>query len=659
MKTVRKQHTHFWNMTLLFLLVSAAFGQAVLHGFVWDDHGLIVHNEYIKTVSSWSSLFINSFWQLGKNVEDQTRSFYRPIISLSYAAEYMLWGLNPRGYHLVNIIAHCICAWIVYALGITLFNDRAKALLAAGVFAILPIHVENVTWISGRTDVFCALFYLLAFTSYIRCSSKQSSGSIWFALFIVGYTLSLLSKEMALSFPILLVAYYLICQRKKIEWADFRPVLLLTILITIGYLYMRGDILGKISGAPQFGTTGERIASIPMVFVRYIALLTGLETIDPHHNTGLITNIVTFSYVFYVLISIAFVALTLIMCCKGMNRSAFFTVWIPLTLLPVFNFGTFGDIIYADRFLYIPSIGYAYILIIAATSTYSFLIQAPKKKLWKTVSYGVLVGYASIQIILANIHARYWSDDISLFSHATYTSPDSAYIHYNLGFSYARKGQHHSAVKSYAKAIELFPNYGRAYTNMGFSLKELGDYKKALAYLMTAIDLNNHSVLLYNNLGDTYRGLGLVDRAIPCYRLSLAIQANNASYNNLGECFLSLGDIEAAKKEFYAALEMKPTPQVYNNLGLCFLKKKLYEKSIDYLNMALTVSSESLNPAQELVIHANLARSWQGRGNSSQAANHAKRAITLLNEKTPSHLSPEILQLLNQLVVENSNGSAS
>lgn len=141
---------------------------ALRGGFVWDDMVLIVDNEGIRKWGCFWEDFTRDFFDTTDDIIDFKYGYYRPIISLSYMADYVLWGLNPWGFHLSNIIFHTICGILVYLIFNLLFDNRYTSLAASLLFVCHPIHTESVTWISGRTDVVAAIFFLSAFYFYQR-----------------------------------------------------------------------------------------------------------------------------------------------------------------------------------------------------------------------------------------------------------------------------------------------------------------------------------------------------------------------------------------------------------------------------------------------------------------------------------------------------------
>lgn len=622
-------YRHVFNVLVIVLCIFAAYGKSLNHNFVWDDYGLIVNNEQVKSLSPWYQVFYRSFWQLGENIADPSRSFYRPLITISYKTDYALWGLDPRGFHLTNILAHCICACVVYMLGILLLKSPTLALMGSIVWAIHPSHVENVCWVSGRTDIFCGVFFFLAFSFFRLWTENPRYQSRYLVVTAVCYLLALLSKEMALTLPLVILSWLLI-ERKSYPWRDLFFLFILLAIITVGYLMIRVHFLGKIAGPPVFGSQWERLASIPMVFCKYLGVLLALIPVDPHHSETFVSSVWSFQFFLFLCVSVGYLA-GIWWCFR--NRKifiGFLLSWIPVTLLPVFYLGSFGDILYADRFLYIPCFGFVFgILAMAAQSAWKKVSQWRGVKIICGVLYGVLV---ATLLFITRENTSYWATNVSLFSRAAQTSPRSAYVYFNLGSSLAERKAYQDACSAYAKAVTLLPGYAEAYVNMGACLNQLGRYEDAVACFQEVMKLDVVSHILYSNLGDSYRKLGNLSRAQDFYRTSLALRSTGRVHNNLGECLLAAGSLDLAYKHLIRALKLSPSSGVYNNLGLFYLEKGQPGKALEYLNKAMSFPARRLPPDLEIAIHYNLAQAFHMTGDSFAASFHAGAALDLIPE---------------------------
>lgn len=661
-----RTYAHYINATFLLLIVLAAFGASAGHEFVWDDRALIVNSDISREARSPASIFSRSFWSVSEYAEDVTRSFYRPLITLSYMLDFSVWGMNSAGFHVTNIVLHYLVAMLVYLVALTLLGTPFRSLLATILFAVHPTHVENVCWISGRTDIICAIFYLVALHLFTRWSASSSGSSLLAGGVAFAYVLALLAKETAITFPLVALLYFVARPRREVPWRSLTFPMLLLVMVTGLYLILRLVILDKITGPPLFGETWQRLATIPVVFGKYLALLMTLLPTDPHHADPLVTTIFGMSFLLPALIAVVYLVLLGVLFVNFRERLFFPFAVIPAILLPVFRLATFGDILYADRFLYIPSFGFAVGLVALCVEIAERSPRLPR--FVKPAVLAVFVFFAATMLLGCLENSRHWKSNLTLFSHAVKTSPRSAYIHFNLANSLHSAGKLSQACQEYDRAIHLAADYPEAFYNMGVALKESGMYEHAITYLGRAIELYDERLkgraiplLMPGNIvdptlvnrkriespairqayvqnqcmalmqiADVYRRMKILSEAIKAYQIVVTIVPSSEAYNNLGECMLNAGNPDMAYKYFLEALRIKPTPLVYNNLGMICVRLAKYDKAIEYLNKALSYPLSEVGPGIEAAAHYNLAHALKNTKGLDAAAVHARTAISLI-----------------------------
>ena len=610
---------------LLTLLVVGVFAPALTHDFAWDDHGLIVQNPDIRVTTHWSTPFLRSFWQTGANAEDPTRSFYRPLVSLSYMIDYALWGLAPRGYHATNLLLHAIVATLVFLLGRRWLGCRTTALLAAALFAVHPSHVENVVWISGRTDMVCALFYLAALLAVPPPDARRAR-FVWQCIALCTlYMLALLGKEMALSLPIILLAYVTLVPEYRARWRRFVPIVTGSLAVTGVYLLVRITVLGRVVGPSLFGSATDRLLAIPAVLARYLGLLVHVVSITPHHADTLDQLTRRPALITGLLILAAYAALLTCSRPRRHGHQAFLLAWPLIVLLPVLKFGTFGDVLYADRFLYLPSIGF--IMAGICVWQHSHMIQAitPLRRL---LGPGLVLLFAAVSITLTVLHTGYWANNRRLFEQAAVMSPRSAYIQYNLANSRTADGAHELALQAYLRAVQQEPGYTKAFANMGIVLGRTERHMDAITCLRKALTLGDNSAVTYTSLGNAYRALGDLAQARKAYQNSLALTETAAARNNLGECLLAEKKPHEAYRQFCRAWQTESTPRIRSNLALALIEQGHADKAIPHLFTALQALDRGASD-DAFAINYNLARALDMEHRAAEAHRYARRASDL------------------------------
>ncbi len=597
---VRRQ-VHALAVAGLLIAVAVAYGPTLEYGFVWDDHVLIEHNEKVREAAHWESFFLESFWRIGEHSDDPSRSFYRPLVSFSYAVDYAAWGLNPAGYHLTNILLHLACCLLVYLLGLRLGLRPALALLAGLLFALHPSHVENVAWISGRTDVICGLFYFLAFYAFLAWQDRPARRDLPLLVLLL-FALACLSKEMAITLPILIAVYGV----AVVPRGRRRPAVALVlglVLIAVAYLGLRFLVLGRLTGPSWYGDSVLKAWSVVMVSAKYLALLANVVLPDPHHAEGLVRSAwqpLNFLY----LAADAGVAALVVACFRhGWRQVAFWLAWTGLTLLPVLNLGTFGDILYADRFLYIPSLGLALGLPLLGAAILREL--GPRYRLLKPALVASAVMYGLALFLTLAVTRGWWRDDVTLFGRAARTSPQSSYIWFNYGLGLANVGLHAEALQAYGQAMCLQPKDSRTYIYVGYSLEQLGRYREALTALNRAQALGAGNALFYSMLARMYIRAGRWTDARDAYLKSLEIKSSALTLAKLGESLMMAGSDDLAIRQYAAALAIKPAASAYHNLGILWLRRENYRAAMVCFNRALYMS-DHLTPVQQAI----LVRNW-------------------------------------------------
>lgn len=645
MSTFYGRFCHHINIAVILLAVWISYGTCLEFNFVWDDFGLIVYNEQVQSEKSWPNFFTQDFWTIGENVKDTGRSFYRPLISLSYGIDYKMWGMNPFGFHLTNMVAHSLSAVIVYMLGILLLKIPLPVATGTLLWAIHPTHVENVCWISGRTDVLCAVFLLLAFLMFEWWVQRGRLELLLPFMVLLCYSAALSCKEAAVMFPVLCAADLFFLDGGLKALKKRRTYLLLLCLVTILYLFVRSVILGSAIGGAAYGTVWQKLISIPFVLAQYIGLLFTLVPIDVHHNEKLLESIFSVRFLVSMLVCIFVLAGLIMLWRHGRRKELFLASWFFVLLAPVLHLGSFGDVIYADRFLYIPSIGFFMlfsVLVRDAMPSFRYVT-----KLFGKILAIIAVLYATLLIGYSRYTSGCWKDGTLLFYRAAKTSPDSAYVHFNLGQSLMHQSAYYRAYESYKKALALQSGYGEAHLNAGAALNKVGAYEKAFKHLKYAERLGVNPDITYATMGDSWVGLGNYKKAEAHYVMSLIVKESSRAHNNLGFCFLKQGKLDKAEAHFARGVELGPVPHSYNNLAKLAIERGDGGKAITHLEQAMAFNAREIPSDLLTDIYYNMARAQAMAGNKPSGHEYAELALQLISEgKGPAGLRDELIQLV-------------
>lgn len=612
------------QILLLCGMIWAAFGNSLGHDFVWDDYDLMINNEQIRDLSKLENFFGNSFWSVTENPDSPNRSFYRPLTMLSYAVDYRFHGLNPQGFHWTNLLLHLFCTVIVYFLGIALFRNQAVAFIATAIWTVHPTHVENVSWISGRGDILAGIFFFLSVYLFVKWLRRMDRP--WGLMFAAAacYVPALLSKEMAITLPAVFLMACFLPENLKNGFNRVSAMLIVLILITLAWLQVRYLVLGGLAAENSGINIRDVVLSLPMVFSRYAGLVLGLVPIDPHHSETVNRSVWSLEFLRNLIVVAGYMAALVLAWLRRRKTLCFCLLWFPVTLGPVFMLGQFGDILYADRFLYIPSIG-----LIWACVGFIHGFIAVRGRIVKAAAAGLLCLYLLMNIFYSRTASAYWKDNVTLFSKAVQTSPDSGYIQFSLAKSLADVEAFESALSAYEKAIKLVPGFGEAYSNKAYVLNQLGRNAEALAACQKAIVLGrmHHTTLVH--MGDAFMGLGEMRSAENLYRASLEQQNSAIGQYRLSICLIRQGKYDAAKTHLMKAIEKKDSPWVQVAFAELFLKKGDVDDAVLYAEQALNRLKTDLPSNIKLEIHCILAQAFFEKKVFDKARHHLKTASRL------------------------------
>lgn len=503
---------------LVSLLGIGLYANTFVNSFVWDDELLIIRNEYIKDWSHFPEIFkINLFHSISRK-----GNYYRPLQSLSLLLDYSLWELRPFGYHLTNALLHISNTVIIYFLIGMISRNRRISLLTALLFLVHPIHTQAVTYISGRADPLVAFFFLLAFYLYVKSAALKKLvlylGSLLFFL------LALLSKEVALIFPLTLLLYdssfpeplgSKACGPPWRKWgrAAFRYLPFLVILGT--YLFSRLFLLEPLLRPAAAGGSSlySRLLTLPKVIISYLRLLLLPFNLHMERRVALASSPFE-AQVYLPLILLVLIGIVALRMYKR-SRVAFFSLtWFFLTLVPVANVFPLNAMM-AEHWLYLPSLG----LFLFVSLGIARALETGKKKQIVVLIVLILTFYSFLTVR----RNRDWRDGLTLYQNTLKYSPQSGRVHNNLGNIYLRKGDYGRALEEYKRAVELKPDLAEGYFNLGEVYSRKEEYDRAVAQYKTAIELNPDLIGAYYGLGMAYRGKGELDKAIKEWEKTLAV----------------------------------------------------------------------------------------------------------------------------------------
>lgn len=546
---------------LLLAVVAAVYANAFRNEFLFDDIETIVELQTPGGSGPFGPLLTLL----------SGRGAYRPIRTASYALDYAVSGLEPWGYHLVNVTLHAGSTILVFLIAGGLFERRLAALLAALLFAVHPIQTDAVTYLSGRRDVLSGLFVLAGFYAFLRYRGTGRTALL--ALAVLLYPLAFLSKESGIVPPLLWVAYdvYRRLQDRHLQGgapAGLRAIgtgaraalregcrLYLSLGVLAGgfaayvLLFARGTWQRSYHG----GSLGMTALTMSRVILHYISLLVFPVTLnaDYSYNAFPVTTSWADPKALAALAVLAGLAYGWLILVARRPVAAFGGAWFALALLPVSQIVPHHEMM-AEHYLYIPSVGFC-LLIVGLLDP----VLADRRSV--RVAYGAAACVLALLALRTVMRNTDWRDELTLWRTTVQTAPQSARARNNLGAAYLRRGEPTLAQAELEAAIRIKPEFSVAQGNLGKLYLDRGDLDAARATLETALALKPDESIPRLWLGAALLRDGREAEAETQFRTALR-DRRSAPYarNNLGVLAARRGRLEEAADAFREALRLMP-----------------------------------------------------------------------------------------------------
>lgn len=504
-----------------FLVYSNIFSNV----FLWDDRILIHNNQNLHDPSK-HILFIRDFWAV--DPINTGSPYFRPLVSLLYIADFHIWGEeDPFGYHLTNILVHIIATVGVFYLVREIFGSSRFAFLSSLFFGIHPIHTESVTWIAGRTDLLMGAFFFWAMYFYAKFRNTDLKKYLYWSLTL--FTFSILSKEVAVTFPLVIV-FYDWCRQKnwKVIFAQWKTYALFFAVIP-AYTLLRiwalqgGNYVFTKSILREFlmGNFFEPIMKFVYSVLYYAYLSFWPFTLKARHvmpESYPLLSAHTLTAIVFVVLSI----FVLIYLYRNHRTGFFFAGFFVLNVLLVANLFTIKDS-FAERFAYLASLS-ACIAIPCILEWFDEKIKVKSFFVTLCLLFLVLFGASTLE---RNTH---WKNPLSLWQQEVKVNPFSSNAHMLLGVAWLNVNQTQQAIHEFSIAISLNPNEYEAYMNRAGILLYLGEVEAAHADFREMFRINPHDHKSPFGVGHTLALMGKFSDAIPFLERAYVMKPQNEFY---------------------------------------------------------------------------------------------------------------------------------
>jgi tetratricopeptide (TPR) repeat protein len=600
---------HKIGIAALLVITFLVFSPALSFDFVnWDDNVNITENPYVEDLT---------FDNIKKIFSTHVIGNYNPLSILTFAIETELVGMdNPWFYHLNNILLHLLCVFLVFRFGMWMRLNFWGSLLLAALFALHPLRVESVTWVTERKDVLYGAFFLAALNRYVRSVRNRKPDHVWISVFFI---LSLLSKIQAVTLPLTMIAvdYYL---HKEWKWSFiwkkwwYFLLSLITGLVGIYFLGQQGSI-----------NADERFTFIERLLIGTYSLGVYLvKSVVPYQMSPLYPYLSPFPWHMYLGIpaSLAFLGALYYFFRKQQKPVVFGLVFFLFNIFFLLQFLGAGQGFQADRFTYIAYIGLFFIP--------AFYFQRWQNADLRYRNYipwavGVLV---AIYAFISYRQNYVWKNSEALWTHVIGEFPKTPVPYGNRGNWYRDQGRNQEAIQDYNSALELEPDRHSAYNSRGKLFFDQGNYDQALNDYNKAIEITQTEGEYYVNRGAALAYMKRYDEAISDFEKGLELKPNHAvGYLNRFIILNNLQRYEEALADATKYLLLRPGhADMYYERAIVNRRLNKLEDSRRDIQQAI-----SINPNKGLY-YLERSRLEYTQGNKAKALDDALRARQLGKE---------------------------
>jgi tetratricopeptide (TPR) repeat protein len=560
---------------------------------------------------------------------------WHPLTWLSHMLDCQLFGLQPGRHHVVNLLFHLANTLLLFFWLQRLTGALLPSFLAAGLFAVHPLHVESVAWVAERKDVLSTFFWLLTLWAYLGYVERP--GGQRYLWVVLCFALGLMAKPMLVTLPLvlLLLDYWPLgrlalpggqpaapptvsnrepLSLKRLAW-EKAPLLGLSVascLVTF-YAQRAGGAMETLEAIPL----GARLANAAVSYVVYLG-----KALWPAHLVVFYQHPRTILPWWQIGGALLILGLLSALAVWQARRRPYLLVgwlWYLGTLVPVIGLVQVGGQAMADRYTYVPLIG---IFIGAAWGLADLAAR------WRLPSWFYPLATGAVLSVLTLCTAnqvRHWHDSITLFEHALTVSADIPMVHNNLGNALFLSGRQEEALTHYQEALRLQPAYPEAHNNLGVALAHLGHPDQAIQHYVEALRLWPAYPTAHYNLGDILYKLGRYGEAANQYRIAWKLRPGySQAVFNLGNVLFIQGKVADAIFFYREALRLQPGyAEAHNNLGVALVTLGHPEQALQHYGEALR-----LRPAY-VDAHYNLGRALLLTGRVDEAVGQFKQVLAL------------------------------
>ena len=647
----------FLISSFLTLMTLAVYWQVINSDFInLDDPSLVYNNPYVKKGVTWEGLR----WASSADLDSDSphSDFWIPATLLSHLITSQIFGMEPWGHHLVNLVLHLFNTLLLFGILYRMTGGLWPSAFVAALFAVHPLHVESVAWVTERKDVLSGLFFFLTLLSYIWYIDRPNLNR--YLVVVLTFTLGLMSKPMLVTLPFVLLL--LDCwPLNRLSLSDLRgPSSLNTVwklvrekiplfILTIGFSMTTYLSMERTEGGlalwerlPFWSRVGNSFQSYAS-YIHKMVWPTDLAVFYPHPE-----DMISISETIGPILLLMSITLFVIWRVRQQPYLAIGWFWYLGMLVPVIGLLQNGNQSMADRYTYLPLVG---LFIIIAWGVPDLFGRWQFRRVLPILASGLLF----LLIISTSKQVSYWRNSVSLFEHTlTVTernylahtalgmalseqnkaeeainhfeqslqiNPTFAYTYHAMGIALAKVGRTEEAALHISEALKLKPDYAGAHYSFGVESYKAGKIEEAMDHYFTVIDINPDHAGAHYNLGHIYAEQGDITNAIERFQKAVLLNPKSIEFNNnLAEAYRKGGMTQEAMKHFKAVLRLDATDvMALTNLGVTYADMGQTEKAVTEYQTALRLDQTYLEAHYNLGLALQEQRRWQDAVQEYQA----------------------------------------
>jgi tetratricopeptide (TPR) repeat protein len=642
-----------WLLTplLIALVTFAAFLPTLGNQFVnWDDGKNLLDNPHYRGLG-WTQLrWMWTTFHMGH---------YIPLTWMTLGLDYLLWGMQPLGYHLTSLLLHAANAVVFYFVAARLLGlavphpgdaGHLRLAVSAGfaalLFALHPLRVESVAWATERRDVLSGLFYLLTLLVYLRACEREERYRWWYAGSVALFVCALLSKSMAVSLPVVLLIVDVYPLRRlggargwgrsaRLVYLEKIPFVVLA-LAASAIAFLALTRLQNMSSLDDLSVP-DRLAVSAYGLSFYLWKTVAPMNLSPLYELRAVNSSATAFLLSYGAV-LTLTALAWVLRRRVPGLPAAWLAYVVI-LFPVLGLFQNGPQIVADRYAYLAGLGGA---IWAGAGLFHY---------WSRLSFFLPGAALCILLGLAALtwtQAQVWHNSERLWTHALAIDPNSPVAENHLGAALARQGNSAEAIDHYRQALKIRPAYAEAHSNLGHALAEQGRLAQAIEHFREALKIRPGYAEAHNDWGLALARQGKLPEAIEHYQQGLRITPDHPEIHyNLGHAAAEQGRLAQAIQHYEQAVKINPDfADALNNWGAALARQGKLAEAIERYREALRITPDHANA------HYNWGLALAQQGKLAEAIEHYQQALRITPDHAGAHSNLGLALLRQGKMVE-------